>query len=162
METRRWNAVLWTAGSACFSAIGDAVSSVLPTGRGIDERQDPTARSKIAVLNVTRSVVLATRAQLALSGKLRARGLLGRPSLSEGEGLVIRPCMGVHSFGMKFAIDVAYVDRAGTVVCVLSPLVPGKAGPVMCEARWVLELPEGVLARTGTVVGDRLQVFYYR
>ncbi|MCR4401996.1 MAG: DUF192 domain-containing protein [Firmicutes bacterium] len=162
METRRWNLALSMTGSACFGAIGNAVSSVLPSGVDINEGQERATRSKVAVVNVTRSVALATRAELALSGKMRARGLLGRTSLRDGEGLVIRPCLGVHSFGMKFAIDVAYANDAGTVVCVLSPLVPGKAGPVVREARWVVELPEGVLARTGTVVGDRLQVFYYR
>ncbi|MGE5593778.1 MAG: DUF192 domain-containing protein [Betaproteobacteria bacterium] len=137
-----------------------AAFSTFRTGQPVEERDNPGARSRVTVLNMTRSTVLATRAQLALSAATRARGLLGRTSLEEGEGLVIRPCKGVHSFGMKFAIDVAYVDRAGVVVCVLAPLLPGKAGPMMREASWVVELPEGALARTGTVIGDRLQVFY--
>lgn len=150
-----------TADDALPEETGEtAAFSVFTTGRPVEERDNPGVRSSVAVLNMTRSTVLATRAQLALSAAARARGLLGRKSLEEGEGLVIRPCKGVHSFGMKFAIDVAYANRAGVVVCLLAPLLPGKAGPVVREASWVVELPEGVLARTGTVIGDRLQVFY--
>ncbi len=118
--------------------------------------------SMIAVVNVTRSVVLATRATLALSGVARARGLLGRTGMDGGEGLIIRPCKGVHSFGMRFPIDVAYVNEAGAVVRVLAPLLPNRAGPVAWNASWLVELPEGVLQRSGTVPGDRLQAFYYR
>lgn len=159
---RRGNVVFWAAGGACCGVVGDAASATLQARAGTAERRDPHTRSRVAVVNVTRSVVLAVRVQLAVSGRTRALGLLGRTSLAEGEGLIIRPCKGVHSFGMKFAIDVAYVSDAGVVVCVLAPLAPGKAGPVMWEASWVVELPEGVLARTGTVVGDRLQAFYYK
>lgn len=169
--------VSWTtADTWCGAVTGDAATGRAVTGRaatgraafmpesgaGIAARSGPDRRSRIAVVNVTRGTALATRAELALSGRKRARGLLGRTSLEEGEGLVIRPCRGVHSFGMKFLIDVAYVSDAGVVVCVLAPLVPGKAGPVTWEAGWVVELPEGVLERTGTAVGDRLQAFYYR
>lgn len=169
--------VSWTtADTWCGAVTGDAATGRAVTGRaatgraafmpesgaGIAARSGPDRRSRVAVVNVTRGTALATRAELALSGRKRARGLLGRTSLEEGEGLVIRPCRGVHSFGMKFFIDVAYVSDAGVVVCVLAPLVPGKAGPVTWEAGWVVELPEGVLERTGTAVGDRLQAFYYR
>lgn len=119
-------------------------------------------RSRIAVINATRSTVLATHVTLALSEATRARGLLGRASLGRGEGLILRPCKGVHSFGMKFAIDVAYVTDVGVVVRVVAPLLPNKAGPMVWRAGWVLELPEGVLRETGTVPGDRLLPFYYQ
>lgn len=118
-------------------------------------------RSRIAVVNATRSTVLATHVTLALSGAARAQGLLGRSSLERGEGLILRPCKGVHSFGMKFAIDVAYLTDAGVVVRVVAPLLPNKTGPLVWRTGWVLELPEGLLKETGTVPGDRLLPFYY-
>lgn len=163
-DTRCGTAIVGaTTGRAVTSRAGTGDATFVPGGEaGIAARPKPDRRSRVAVVNVTRGTALATRAELALSGRDRARGLLGKTSLAEGEGLIIRPCKGVHSFGMKFAIDVAYVSDAGVVVCVLAPLAPGKAGPIMWGASWVVELPQGVLARTGTVVGDRLQAFYYR
>ncbi|MEW6105280.1 MAG: hypothetical protein AB1563_02815, partial [Bacillota bacterium] len=91
---RRGNVVFWAAGDACCGAVGDAASATLQARAGIAERRDPHTRSRVAVVNVTRSVVLAVRVQLALSGRTRALGLLGRTSLAEGEGLIIRPCKG--------------------------------------------------------------------
>src|SRR5262245_65768707 len=60
------------------------------------------------IVNVTRDVVLAERAELATSWWARAKGLLGRRELPAGEGLVIRPCNSVHCFFMAFTIDVIY------------------------------------------------------
>lgn len=143
------------------AGVGDPHQSREPRGLWARKRK-PGARSTIAVVNATRSTVLATRVTLATSEATRARGLLGRSELARGEGLILRPCKGVHSFGMKFAIDVAYVTDAGVVVRVVAPLLPGKAGPMVWRASWVLELPEGVLGETGTLPGDRLVSFYYR
>ncbi len=117
--------------------------------------------SRIGVVNETRSAVLATRAALAVSSAERRRGLLGRSSLEEGEGLILLACKGIHSFGMKFPIDVAYVAPDGLVTHVLGSLPPNRTGPLVWRAGWVLELPAGVLAATETAPGDRLLAFYY-
>lgn len=63
------------------------------------------------ILNLTRSTELAGRVCVADSGATRRKGLLGRAGLNEGEGLWIVPCEAVHTFRMKFALDLVFVDR---------------------------------------------------
>ena len=86
----------------------------------------------------------------------RLRGLLGRPPLKAGEGLLIVPCRGVHMFGMRYPIDVAFLDRAGRVVALCHRLPPGGRSPYVRAARSALELPAGTLAAAGITEGDML------
>jgi uncharacterized membrane protein (UPF0127 family) len=87
----------------------------------------------------------------------RMRGLLGRRDLPSGEGLLLRPSGSVHTFFMRFPIDVVFVDRDLTVLGVTPGLRPwrtaGRRG-----ARAVVELPAGEAARRGVRPGDRLAV----
>ena len=112
----------------------------------------------VVVVNTTKGTMLASSAKLAATYGERRRGLLGRSSLEEGEGVIIRPCNGVHSFGMKFPIDVAYVSGDGRVLHIISPLLPNKLGPLMLKAAWILELPQGILSKTETFPGDILEI----
>ena len=112
----------------------------------------------VRVVNATRGAVLAERAGLADSPSTRAVGLLGQDSLPEGSGLVIDPCTSIHMFFMRFAIDALYVAPTGIVVRVVSNLRPWRVGPISLSARYVVELPAGTAARTGTLRGDQLCV----
>jgi uncharacterized protein len=85
------------------------------------------------------------------------RGLLGRDTLAPGEGLLIRPASSIHTFFMRFAIDGVFVDRAGTVVKVVSGLRPWRCAAAR-RAAAVLELAAGEAAARGVQVGDRLVV----
>jgi uncharacterized membrane protein (UPF0127 family) len=108
------------------------------------------------VRNLTREIELAERAIAANTSELRKTGLLKHESLPEGEGLWIVPCEGVHTFFMKFAIDVVYLNKKREVVK-LRPNM-GKSRLSLClKAHSVLELPAGMIAKTGTQVGDRLE-----
>lgn len=115
-------------------------------------------RRVAVVVNTTKGTTLASSAEFATTYSQRRQGLLGRSSLEEGEGLIIRPCKGVHSFGMKFPIDVAYVSKDGKVIHTISPLFPNRLGLLMLRAAWILELPQGVLLRTETILGDMLAI----
>ena len=70
------------------------------------------------------SALLADRAALAAYSTSRRRGLLGRHALAPGEALVIAPTQGIHTFGMRFAIDVVFADRRGTVVAIATEVPP--------------------------------------
>jgi hypothetical protein len=83
-------------------------------------------------------------------------GLLGRKELPEGHGLWIRPCKSIHTFFMRFPIDVAYVSSDGSVVKTCSRLRPFRLSMGGRGAHSVLELPAGSLERAGLKVGDRL------
>lgn len=118
-----------------------------------------TRKASVAVVvNTTKGTTLASSAELATTYGERRQGLLGRSRLEDGEGLIIRPCKGVHSFGMKFPIDVAYVSKDGRVIHIISPLSPNRLGPLMLRADWILELPQGAISRTETVLGDILAI----
>ncbi len=110
----------------------------------------------MTVTNLTRSSVLGTRIGHARHWWQRLRGLLGRKSLGDGEGLLLEPCRAVHMLGMRFPLDVAFVDRNGEVVAVYAGLAAGRRTGYHRRARAALELPAGTLASTGTVPGDRL------
>ena len=115
-------------------------------------RPDATLR----VVNSGRGTVLAERAEVARSWWARGKGLLGRAGLPAGGGLVIDPCWSIHTWFMTFPIDVAFVARDGRVVRAAQAVRPWRVGPFARGARFVVELPAGTLARTGTVVDDRL------
>jgi hypothetical protein len=99
---------------------------------------------------------LGTRIGLADRWWLRLRGLLGRDGLGAGEGLMLRPCRGIHMLGMSFPLDVAFLDPRGGVVASYHGLGPGRRSRWHAEALDALELPAGTLAATGTVEGDTI------
>ncbi len=110
------------------------------------------------VRNVTRDAVLAERVEIARGFFARGRGLLGRTGLSLGAALVIVPCGSVHTFGMRFAIDVLFLDaRRSPAACVavVRDLPPGRVGPMVRGARSVVELPAG--GAGPTAVGDVIE-----
>ena len=94
---------------------------------------------------------------LAFDSETRRKGLLGRDSLGEGEGLVIAPSQGVHTFGMRFPIDIVGVDRDGRVVKVRAS-VPPRRIVLALSAFAMVELPAGRVARAGVEIGDRVSV----
>ncbi len=109
------------------------------------------------VLNVTRGTVLAMRLEAAHTGPSRRKGLLGRESLESGEGLWIAPCESVHTFFMKFPIDLVYLDRKHTVKKVRSSVGPWRLSGCL-TAHSILELPAGTIGTTRTQRGDTLQI----
>jgi uncharacterized membrane protein (UPF0127 family) len=85
------------------------------------------------------------------SRRERLRGLIGTPSLERGHAMLLERCRSVHTFGMRFPIDVVLLDRAYRVVAVRR-VPPGRATIPRLGVRHVLECPEG----SGLRVGDRL------
>ena len=113
-------------------------------------------RGAVRVTNATRGTVVGNTVFFAGTWWGRAKGWLGRPAPIEGEGLLLAPCKGIHMIGMSYAIDVAFLDKEGNVVATYADLEPWQRTRMHSKAFSALELPSGTLARTGTVVGDRL------
>lgn len=105
---------------------------------------------------VGRAATLATRPELAGTSSTRTRGLLGREALADGEALVIAPCQGVHTFGMRFSLDLVGVARDGRVVKI-APGVPRRRVMFSLKAFAIVELPAGTCAAVGLALGDRLE-----
>ena len=108
------------------------------------------------VVNTTRQVDLAARAELASSFLSRAVGLMGRTALPPDYGLVIKPCGSIHMFFMRIPLDVCQVDKEGRILKILHEIKPWRVGPIVWRSAWVVELPAGTVRRTGAMEGDHL------
>jgi uncharacterized membrane protein (UPF0127 family) len=95
--------------------------------------------------------------EIAASYRARTRGLLGRDGLESGGGLLLTPATSVHTLGMRFAIDVAYLDHRLRVLAVRT-MPPGRFGRPRLRARHVLEAEAGAMARWGLRPGVSLRV----
>jgi uncharacterized membrane protein (UPF0127 family) len=116
--------------------------------------------AKLTVRNVTRNTILADRADIANTSATRRAGLLKRSGLEPGEGLWIVPSEGVHTFGMKFPIDVLFLSKSRKVLKIRSQM-PQSRIALSIRAHSVLELPPGRAAHTLTAVGDELELDRY-
>jgi uncharacterized membrane protein (UPF0127 family) len=110
--------------------------------------------------NRTRQAHLATEMSIARTHWSRFRGLMWTDGVNfpAGCGLWIVPCRGVHTFGMRFAIDVIYLDGDKKVVHIENQLRPWRVAPVKIRAASVLELPGNTIQSTGTLLGDEIEI----
>lgn len=93
--------------------------------------------------------------EVARGGPDRRRGLLGRDDLRGA--LLIERCRAVHTIGMSFDIDVAFLDTHGCVIDIVT-MPPGRIGRPRLAARSVIESQAGAFERWGIAVGDTLDV----
>ena len=108
------------------------------------------------IRNRDRGTILAETADVADTSAKRRTGLLKHSKLDPGQGLWIAPCESVHSFGMKFAIDVVYLDRKKKVRKIRKNMVPRRISACL-TAHSVLEFPVGVIDASRTEAGDQLE-----
>jgi hypothetical protein len=117
----------------------------------------PVARNtRYEVTNLTRGTVLATRLELASSAPQRSKGLLGRDGLDSGEGLWIVPCESVHTFFMRFPIDLVYLDRENKIRKLRGAVGAWRMSACL-SAHSVIELPAGTIRVAHTQRGDLLK-----
>ena len=112
----------------------------------------------IAIANLTRGTVLGVHVRVAENALTRAVGLLGQTRLDPGGGLLIDPSSGIHTFGMRFAIDVVALDRRLCVRGVWENLGAFRIAGLSWKTSCVLELPVGAIRDSGTRVGDQLEI----
>jgi len=110
--------------------------------------------------NRTRQSFLATEMRVANSHWTRFRGLVGmKPErFGFGQGLWIIPCHGVHTWGMRFAIDVVYLNSNQVVVHLEENIKPWSFAPVRIDSATVLEVPSHTIWNSGTRVGDQIEL----
>lgn len=112
------------------------------------------------VLNSTRGTTIATCAAIADSPDKRRIGLLNRDSFAPGEALWIKPCGSIHTFGMKFPIDVLFLNDQRYIIGIMPNMQPEETSGRFpyCKFDSVLELPAGTVEATGTRAGDGLDL----
>jgi uncharacterized protein len=111
--------------------------------------------------NVTRQTFLASELLVAETHWSRLKGLLGTTKIEfyrGGQGLLIVPCHGVHTFGMRYPIDVVYLNAQNVVVYISENVKPWRMTPILASADTILELPARTAAQTLTEVGDEIEI----
>jgi uncharacterized membrane protein (UPF0127 family) len=109
------------------------------------------------VFNSTRGTVLASSLEIADTAASRNKGLLSRDGLAPDGGLWIIPCQSVHTFFMRFTIDLVYLDSRKRVKKVRSAVGAGRISFCL-TAQSVIELPAGTVLETRTQAGDTLVI----
>ncbi|MGW5367548.1 DUF192 domain-containing protein [Streptomyces sp. NPDC004009] len=112
-------------------------------------------RGRLVVRPSGGGVAVTVPLELATSYRARTRGLLGRDSLAGA--MLLSPASSVHTFRMRFPIDVAYLDRRLTVLAVRT-MPPGRLGLPRLRSRHVLEAEAGAMAGWGLVAGARVEI----
>jgi uncharacterized membrane protein (UPF0127 family) len=108
--------------------------------------------------NLDTGTVVANDVAVADTRATRAVGLLTRTGLNPGEALWIVPSRGVHTWGMRFAIDVVALDDRGVVIDKVTALKPWRIRLPRRGTAGVLELAAGALDATGTQIGHRIEL----
>ena len=106
--------------------------------------------------NLDTGAVVADKVAVAATHAERAVGLLSRSGLEPGEALWIVPSRGVHTWGMRFAIDILALDDRGVVIDRVEALKPWRIRLPRRGTAGVLELPTGTLTASGTALGHRI------
>jgi uncharacterized protein len=124
------------------------------------QSQVPAALTMRA-FNRTRGKVLCERLENAGGLAGQGKGLLGRGGLEPGTGMLFEsgrftPFMWMHMFFMRFAIDIVFLGRDDTVIKIDARLKPWRLSSIVLGARKALELREGSVEETGTLLGDQI------
>jgi uncharacterized protein len=110
------------------------------------------------VINTKRNSIVADRAEYARTFFKRLRGLMFRSELPSHGGLIIEPTNSVHTFWMRFPIDVIFVNRQNYVVGLVHSLPPNRPFAGARSAYRTIELPSGTIVASGTELGDQLDI----
>jgi uncharacterized membrane protein (UPF0127 family) len=113
-------------------------------------------KKTVRAVNTTRGTVLGECIRVADTGLSRIIGLLGERKLPPGDGLLIVPSQGVHTWGMLFPIDIVVLDGGWNVLALRARMRQFRMTRIFWKAAAVLELPPGVLDSTSTALGDTL------
>ena len=102
--------------------------------------------------------VLATDVRVADNLFTRMKGLLGKKELPQGQALWIKPCFSVHTFFMKFAIDVIFLNKKNQIIASVSNLSPNRMTRLYPQSFSVLELPPGTIVAMNSEIGDIIEI----
>ncbi|HEV2423985.1 MAG TPA: DUF192 domain-containing protein [Terriglobia bacterium] len=117
-------------------------------------------KGHVYVYNRTRETFVATEAKVARGYFTRLVGLLGKTKrwARPGQGLWIVPSHGVHTVGMLFALDLVFLDQNKVVVHTEEHVLPFRVSKVSFKTNSILELPPHTIFRSGTRIGDQLEI----
>lgn len=112
----------------------------------------------VTIVNTTKDTVVCTRSILADTMRLRLVGLLGVKHLEPEAGLLIKPSSGVHTFGMRFPIDIVSLDANNRVLGAWENIGPWQIRGLSLRTRSVLELSSGKIKQCSIEPGDEMAI----
>ena len=110
------------------------------------------------IYNSTQNNLIADNVKVAENFFTRSVGLLSKKTLSQGEGLVIKPCCSIHTFFMRFAIDVLFVDRSNKIIAMYENVKPWRILPLHIHSYYVAELSAGSVCDENISEGDIVSI----
>jgi uncharacterized membrane protein (UPF0127 family) len=110
------------------------------------------------VRNTERNAVLGEAIEVASTSVQKVKGLLGRDCLADGQGLLFKHCASLHTFFMQFPIDIIFADKKCKVLKIAPDVRPFKLVAAPLRSFYAIELPTGAIERSGTRVGDHLEL----
>lgn len=113
---------------------------------------------KVEIRNISKGNIIASRGRVADSFFTRLKGLIGREELDKNEGLCIKPCKGVHTFFMRFNIDIVFVDENGVAGEIVRNLKPNRVSKYISDTSYVIELSEGMCEEINIEIGDKIEL----
>lgn len=112
------------------------------------------------LINVDNGHVIAEQLRIADRFWSRFKGLMLTKTFPSCDGLMIQPCQSIHTFFMRYAIDVIYLDQHNEIIDIHYHIKPGQIGKSIRGVKSVVELPIGTLEKTNTKTGQTVQVNY--
>lgn len=113
---------------------------------------------KVKICNSSKNKLILAEAEVADTFFQRFRGLLGKKYLQPESGLIIAPCNSVHTIGMKFPIDVIFVDKENKICYIMRNMKKGKISPIISRAKMVIEFNAGMADRLQLEINDEIQL----
>lgn len=102
--------------------------------------------------------IICEEVELANNWYRRLMGLMFRKTMAESHGLLLDPCNSIHTFNMKFNIDTIYLDKDYNIVKLDADIPKGKVRPICKNARMVLEINSGLIAKYHLQLGEKVSI----
>ena len=114
------------------------------------------------IINKNNNKLLASKVIMADTFMTRLKGLMFKKNLEKDTAMLIHPCNSVHTFFMKFSLDILFISKEYEVIYVIENMLPGKTSPLIRKAMGVLEFTSGTIEKTNTKKGDFLNVVNFK
>jgi len=113
---------------------------------------------RLIAINVTRGVRVTQCGRIADNPWTKLIGLLRDRTLEFGDGMWLKPCNSIHSFGMRFTFDAIFLDKNLRVVHLVCEMKPWRISRMVFSAHSVLEVPAGMICQSATDLGDQFEM----
>jgi hypothetical protein len=110
----------------------------------------------VCVFNRNRESFVGLRVVPADTWRMRLKGLLGNVGMRREDGVWLMPSRGIHTFGMRFPVDLIYLNSANRVIHLVERLRPFRISPIRRKCASILEMRTRAIASSNTHVGDDL------